>query len=1521
MAQTVEELAEILDNIKLEADRNAETFDKLLTSINNKLEFMSTDTEADDLIKVYLTELKKTLEERHALVVSEFNKIENSFKSLTDAQEQLPKTADVKEMFDVFSNNMQSIARELYNQKELLAQYDERFTAFAADKTDKNEIISSVSGIRKDVEIINQSFETSIADINANIQSIFKNLIVMDPTAQNDIVKRELENVYLSTNAILSALHLVDQKNDDLAQSLENVVTKENFEDSQRKLNTILEKYDSLTEKINVMPEKEDLDGIIYKASEISDKINQLPLREDLKYFADKTNELSDQISLLPQKADLEQITDKTVQNLQEKFDEISAKNEFENIIAQNNEIIEKFSPVAEKSDIENVLIKTLDISNKLDEMPTRTELEQISGKTVSISEQISQLPQQNDVADLYQGIHEFSTILDALRENLKSTNESTAAMIREQLDKLDSVLSAVVTENDFTGFRHDLADFIQKIIDNSVSLNENLNINKDVLHKLITEVENLDIHRNIDTIANALEGLRISVSDNVQHLSGEIDNISSKINELSTKDIEDKINALSENFYDSSESIKNMQAEVFDKLSKDNENLDEKLSGYDFERKFDNITTSIQDVKNTAFNNAQTIISGLDNISVRIENIPLENIESKISALGENFYDAAESLKQMQSDVFDKLSKDNEDLKEKMDAAEINSNFEKISASVQNIQDTALNNAETITGKIDEISSKIDNLTNDELEEKLLEIKDNLTETNLDVKNLKNEITEKLSADDSEKFTSLHNNIDFLRETIVSSQNSNETNLTEKLLALRDIIQENSSAHDEKFVNLQEKLSEFIDKIQTISGETEIKIGNSVSEITDLKAEIEQISKEFTDWNYGQEARDSKIVNMISSELGEIGVTITTLQDSVQAGVHQELSKNSELVEIQINNLIKFIEDLKEQFKKNEQEEEPPVDLETPLKEIKEKITAVKQEINLINTDITDVLNSKADAVMDALKPLKDTIESVEDNINSKLDENADRQNTEISNAVKEIKDNLNEIFEAYNAKLNFGDKLIASVNILDAKLNAKLDKQLSINDLKNELTSAADEVKQSISDKINSNAEDMKTLLSVAMNNDEISWAIDNLKTDIPDRIAKIFTEQDKSAEILNKTNEILGKTDEYSQNSTKISGLLDVLNQKIDILAMSDTDAMQDEIYEIKELISSQKNLLENSQNTEKVNVIENQLQDLINKINTIENTDLKDMRENIISTVLNVFEQISFIEESEDIKDFVEEKTDEINQNLIEVKQQLKQISNSDDGYTYTLQDVESDIAKLRLVINELSSTASREDISDISDNIHKIVTSVEDLQNSLTQEQISDLKTDFERLSDDILSISSRTNKLLLTSDESYNALNNGLNDFSKIVYKLEERINYLDNKEITERIEEKLDNVAAVVTGSANSDKVMRQALMYMGEWIDTTSEKIESLCEQENTVNEVKYIIEKLQNKMPEHSDMLNSLNDKFEEQQERMDRLEMKLEKIISALDDIDDTKLTKKVDKIDKQLTKLSNTIEKLASYVDE
>lgn len=1591
MAQTVEELAEILDNMKLEADRNAETFDKLLQSINNKIEFMSTDTEADDLIKVYLTELKKTLEERHALVVEEFGKMETSFKSLTDEQSQLIKTSQAKEMFDTFSDNMKTIAQELYNQKELLAQYNERFAAFSADKSDKNEIITSVAAIRKDVEIINENFESSISDINSNIQSIFKNLIVMDPTAQNDIVKRELENVYLSANAILSSLHVVDQKNDDLAQTLEKISTKEDIEKAVEKLDSIASKSNEIFDKFLSVAEKSDIASIMNKTSEISDKMNVLPLREDLRYFAEKTNELSAQISSLPQKDDLQNITDNTIENLQAKIDELSVKSELDGIIKKAEEITEKFSPVAEKSDIENVLVKSVEISEKLDSAATKQDIDPVFEQAKALETQIASLPQQSDLAGVYQTVHEFSDIIENLRTTFHSANEDTNRMINEHLDRLNSTLSDVVTEKDFTGFRHDLADFIQKIIDNSASLNENLNINKEVLEKLITEVENLDIHQNIETIANALEGLQTGFARDTEKITGDINSINEKINSLTNQPLEEKITNLNVSLFDAAESLKNMQSEVFEKLSQDNEEISKQIENLNIPANFGTLNNSMSDIREISLHGTEKISSDIENLSSKLDNLPVNNIELKIDNLNTELISTTGRLQNMHAGLTEQLSGNLREINDKIDGLNFENKFETIGSnmeilknitaagaekidnlniqgefetvngnlenlknislssaekinelntagkldtindSIESLKDASIANAERLSGEVENISSKLDTFTTLSFESRINDIKENLEETSQKLSGFQNDVMEKLSEDDSEKFSSLHNNIDFLRETITSAQTANETSLSEKLLALRDMITSSDEAGNEKLAELRSQIEEFTDKVRTISGDTGIKISEAIAEMSAMKTEVEKILKDFTEWNYGQETRDSKIVNMISSELGELGVAISTLQDSVQAGVHHELSKNSEVVEQQINSLIEHIDTLKDELKSKDEEE--PFDFEEHFKEVREKITAVKQEINLINTDITDAVNSQSEAVQNALSNLQDSLNAfsnLEENLSAKFEETTLENTSKISEAIEEVKTLVNNTAETLNVK----DVILTSAEDVKRAIINKITISDTSEVIKHTVTSSADDVKKTIGDKILQTGEDLKNLLSVAMNNDDITWAIDNLKSDLSDKVTRIFNERNNLVEILDKTNEISG-------HNTKISELLDTLNQKIDIIAMTDNDddyEVLDEIDEVKNMISSQRQLLENTAGAEKVNAIENQLQELIDKIDTIENTDLKDMRESILSTILNVFEQISFIEESEDIKDFVEEKTEEINKNLIEVKQQLKQIANNDDGYSYTLQDVESDIAKLRLVINDISNSTSNEDIADISDNIHKIVTSVEDLQNSLTQEQIADLKSDFEKLSEDIVSISSRTNKLLLTSDESYNALNNGLNDFSNIVYKLEERINYLDNTEITERIEKKLDNVTNVVTGSANSDKVMRQALMYMGEWIDTASENIENIneqtekidnlqsnidtiCRQTNPIEEIHSIIKKLETQTPNQLELIKTLAERFDKQQERIDRLEMQLEKILSAVDDIDDTKLSKKVDKIDKQLAKLSGTIEKLASYVDE
>ena len=1244
MAQTVEELAELLDNIKLEVERNMDGFDKVLNTINNKLDLISNDTEADDLIKVYLTELKKLLEERHALISEEFTNIKNSSQTIISEQSNMVKTSQMQDMFDIFTTNMQSVAQELFTQRELLAQYEEKFSQYTSDKTDKKDIISSVSAIKKDIDVINEGFSVAIAEIGSNIQSIYKNLIVMDPSAQNDIVKRELENIYLSSNAILSALHSVEQKNDDIIQYFDNLITKEEFKQSQEKLDNILHNTNTLYEKLPAFPDKNDL----------------------------------------------------------------------------------------------NEINKSIDV---------------------------------------------FSDILDKLRDSLSTSNENLNTFVNNQLNELNFSLASVVTEQDFAGFRSDLGDFIQKIVENSSVLNENLNLNKATLEELITKIQNLDINKNLEEITD-----------------------------------------------------------MFGQIQSDTQS------------------------------NTEKIITSIANVSSRLDNIPIESIEDKIDYINEKVIITSQDLKVLQDKFIENLNKEQ-----------------------------------------------------------------------------------------PEYFEKINHNIELLQETITS--NKEEVSLIEKLVALRDMINENAGLNAQDLNDIKNKLTENIENINKITQDTDEKLSTSYAEIAEMKADVSKIIDQVTEFNTNQEQRDTKFVAMLSSELNELSVAIETLQTSIQSGLHQEFAHNAENVEKQINTVILEIENLKKEVDRGEEQEY----FDNAFKEIKDKITAVKQEVNLVNTDVFDIITSKTEALMMEIAPIKSILNLLEDIKNNTTitssDENLNNQDFEL--LIKQI----NEMLDNSNSLMinTWQEKIFQTNDILKNEIEEKIDS--ATEDLKNTISltfntefltqnnSKIEEQLQSLNEKVDilavteNSQNNSEVFEKIASNNSKIEEQLQSLneKVDILavtensqnnseffEKIASNNSKIEEQLQSLNEKVDVIASVD-YSENNfeiidnitdgnNKISQLLDVLNQKVDILAMSDysedNSEILEEINDIKTMISSQRNLLEKSVNSGNANAIEERLEELIAKINSTDTTlGIKEVRESLLTTILNVFEQISFIEESEDIKDFVEEKTEAINQSLIEVKQQLKQITNNDDGYSYTLQDVESDIAKLRLVIKEFSNTTSTEEISDISDNIHRIVSSVENIQTSLTQEQVSYLRENFERLSEDVLSISSRTNKLLLTSDESYNALNNGLNDFSNVICKLEERLNYLDNKEITERIEQKLDNTLSLVTEASNSDKVMRQALIYMGEWIDNASENIQCLCEQSEKIESIQEVLKNYENKIQDQAEIINSISERFEEQQERMDRLELTLEKILSAIEDIDDTKLQKKVDKLDKQLTQLSSSIEKLTSYVDE
>ena len=65
MAQELELIVEMLREIKRANSTNSESFDRLLASIGNKLEVIDKNSASADLIKAYLGEIAKSVDDRY----------------------------------------------------------------------------------------------------------------------------------------------------------------------------------------------------------------------------------------------------------------------------------------------------------------------------------------------------------------------------------------------------------------------------------------------------------------------------------------------------------------------------------------------------------------------------------------------------------------------------------------------------------------------------------------------------------------------------------------------------------------------------------------------------------------------------------------------------------------------------------------------------------------------------------------------------------------------------------------------------------------------------------------------------------------------------------------------------------------------------------------------------------------------------------------------------------------------------------------------------------------------------------------------------------------------------------------------------------------------------------------------------------------------------------------------------------------------------------------------------------------
>ena len=1471
MALTVDEIAEILNSMRVENENNVENFEKVLTDISAKLELMAGDSEDADLIKVYLTELKKLVEDKSVDTNTRFADIEKILHNVLLIQDDVAKTSELKDLFHVFSAAFDNFTSNFVNQKDFLEDLSLKLGNVENKVFDKDELASLIAGLNQDLVAVNNDIEKSFVSIDEKFAEVIKKLDSFDITEQVNSINSKILNISEEINLIPSKISFASLEDKiSYSQSVLNSLRELITETSEQENAIISERFEKLEKSFESIVTDSDFTGFRTNLADFVQKIidNSTVLNTKLSYTTERIEHILTTIENLDNSEEFDKVLNTVNQNAGENLDKILA--DIENLKTRISEEIGSNS----KTYFDDLSIKIANIISEISDVKSNLE-EKCENVSEDISQNVSTAFASTKIS-MENVIVAMNNLNDMLKEQSEKNAETILANIDELNGKVDEFSTDIVDELR-TSFSDIKTGFSSDIASNISDLKLHLG---DVVESLRNYVS--ELNDNSETSKKVVDE---KISKKLLAMETAIENCSDVY--------EDKMATLQVKLAEFAQNVQNTSSDVNEKISSSIEELG------DIKQEIVSVQDALGEVKSSADEKTEKFLMLLDEnvkeILTVIENLEKSTLKDINSSINENI----DLIENKFSTVLDVLEKFNSEtglagsIEEKFSALkqEIGLVNTDITGTIQSSRDEILQNFEDIKKSFDDFSDYDFN--------KLMADLKILLETSF--MNFSVDVNGELASSSEaimrleQAYKDIFNKITLI-EDCVSEKLQNDIEL------LNITIETNSK-------NLQclfeEKLDEYI--------------GDMKSQITNM-------------------LEDTRVVDAISNTKEEINVKLDVVldkQDNIEKNITEAISNNAEDVSNKIyGNIFSLGEELKNHIKSTCNEVvEKTVDqtVKQTVEQTVEKCDTSKCEENI------DILNQKVDALV--LSTDKDEI------INSinEFGESAEQANNVLNEKIDILVSSTDK-----DEILNSLDELGAKTEQANDVLNQKID-ALVISTDNEEILHSLEEIEA----KADKTGSDLTETLESLIARVDIIASDDSLKSDLENITEKLDdfeenTEYFKNAldtlsnkvDIIaadNSLDILYNKFDEFSETEDKVAEMLTALHQKVDVIAMDDNDFdIEEEIDDIKELIFEQRKYFEVASD-EKANAIDKYLKDVLLKLDNVDlEKNSEDIKETIMNALVSLVDQISFVEETEEIKDFVEEKTDAIKQGLIEVQNQLRQLASPDDdfGYSYTLQDVESDIAKLRVAITHLSGN----DFENLSGDIKKIVNSVEGLETTLTQEQIIGLKGNIEKLNEDILSISSRTNKILLTSDESNKALNDGLNNFGNLVEKLEDRLEYLDNTEATERLERKIESIQSMAVESANADKVFHQVMMYLGEWIDTTTENISSITEKTSEINlikenvndviekvsdiqDIKDNIEELRSAVPEKSELLSELENKFEQQEARIDRLEMKLEKILSTLEEKDDMMLNRKVDKIEKMLSRLGTNIEKLTSYVDE
>lgn len=724
----------------------------------------------------------------------------------------------------------------------------------------------------------------------------------------------------------------------------------------------------------------------------------------------------------------------------------------------------------------------------------------------------------------------------------------------------------------------------------------------------------------------------------------------------------------------------------------------------------------------------------------------------------------------------------------------------------------------------------------------------------------------------------------------------------------LRNLEQFSLDSQDQK--DTLAKLVSYVDKFETLESTNKF-IENEFNIVKGQNAIInENLVAQIKLLNEHSQEYDAKLIDLISSINGDLSEIIENNKELVKKADVNHISNKLEEMKLEIEKTIESVSTINNNV-----------------------VTLIDVVDNLFKGEEFDNLSKNTSAIL----------------VNTTL----------LSEAVKKLgtTEDLAHTVSAANVEMKgFTEQLIKN---LEEKLFEKLDLSIldSIKDYTEKMFYQGTEVLKEEIWTIKDNVSDVQKNLGILTGNSS------NLKNDLNSVSEKLGELKDSIEAASQAASTLDGKTDVINDTVGTLTEIAEGIEEKTDIFtgkidSIKETidsrlDTIRDDIADTmsKESIAKAyqfENIADNVINKQsaKIDEIKEEITDVISEESIAAANQLNDVKKHFVEQLIQVAENISFLEEAEELHGHIDDSAQELKHEILDLTEKIRTLTGGSDKdsaeYVYTLPDVESDLSKIRLDFSNLSKSISdcdqisRDKLDGISAILNTMRTGLLRIEQSPIEHEVFEVKGMFGGLREDIASISKRTNKLVISSDEANKTLKHHIEEFNDILRGFSDITEQFADDAYVVRLNHKIDVLTEAVNSLISQTKVLNEAFMYLAEWIDTTSvsfneikSEIADVNENTGLIDEIARKVELLTKKVETQEESLQSVKQSFENlaaQREEESESKALLEYIasqISAMNEKanDSEKFTQRLDAMEKQLKKIEKNVLFLASYVDD